>query len=101
MSPELLEGLNNQKDYVKNNPHKSDVFSLGCCMIIAATLDYEFIENIRNKDKQEEIDDIIKNSLINYYSEGLINIISKMVVYDETKRIDFIDLEKLIIKEFG
>ena len=101
MSPELLEGLNNQKDYVKNNPHKSDVFSLGCCMIIAATLDYEFIENIRNKEKQEEIDDIIKSSLINYYSEGLINIISKMVVYDDTKRIDFIDLEKLIIKEFG
>ena len=100
MSPELLEGLNNQKDYVKNNPHKSDVFSLGCCMIIAATLDYEFIDYIRNTNKQEEINEVIKSSLINYYSEKLINIMSKMVVYDEKQRIDFIDLERLINKEF-
>ena len=100
MSPELLFGLNNQKDYVKNNPHKSDVFSLGCCMIIASTLDYEFINNIRNEDNQEKINDIIKTSLENYYSEKLIEIFTKMLDYDAMNRIDFINLEKLVNKEF-
>ena len=100
MSPELLKGLNKNNYYVRNNPHKSDVFSLGCCMIIAATLNYEFIENIRNENEQEEINNIIKETLENYYSDKLIDTIIKMIAYNEKERIDFIDLEKLINKEF-
>ena len=100
MSPELLKGLNNNKDYVKNNPHKSDVYSLGCCFIIAATLNYEFIEDIRKENKQEDIDKLIKDTLNNYYSEKLINLFTKMLVFNEMKRLDFIDLEKIINKEF-
>ena len=101
MSPELLRGYNNQMNFVKNNPHKSDVFSLGCCFIIAATLNYNFIDSLRNEDKQEELDKIVRSSLEIYYSDKLINIFTKMITYNEYKRIDFIDLEKLINKEFG
>lgn len=100
MSPELLKGYNRNRDYVRNNPHKSDVFSLGCCMIIASTLDYDFIDKIRKEEKQEDIDDIIRISLEGYYSEKFINIITKMIVINERIRIDFIDLEELIDKEF-
>ena len=51
MIQELLKRLNNNKDYVKNNPHKSDVYSLWCCFIIASTLNYEFIKDIRKENK--------------------------------------------------
>jgi len=100
MSPQLLSGLNNKKDYVKNNPYKSDVFSLGCCMIIAATLELDFIEDIRSEDKQEEVDDLITDKLKNNYSDKFINIILKMIAYNESSRIDCIDLENLIKKEY-
>ena len=100
MSPELLNGLNNNKDYVKNNPHKSDVYSLGCCFIIASTLNYEIIEDIRKEDKQEDIDELIRDTLKNYYSEKIINLFTKMLIFNEMKRLDFIDLEKIINKEF-
>ena len=100
MSPQLLDGYNKNLDYIKNNPHKSDVFSLGCCMIIAASLNYDVIDHIRNEKKQEEIDDIIKTYLEDHYSDKFINIVTKMIIYNEYKRIDFIELEKLINKEY-
>ena len=80
MSPQLLNGYNNQKNFIKNNPHKSDVFSLGCCFIIAATLNYEFINNLRNEDNQEGLDDIVRSSLQNYYSDKLINIFPSLLI---------------------
>ena len=100
MSPQLLDGFNKNLDYIKNNPHKSDVFSLGCCMIIAASLNFDVIEHIRNEKKQEEIDDIIKTYLEDHYSDKFINIVTKMIIYNEYKRIDFIELEKLLNKEY-
>ena len=100
MSPQLLDGYNKNLDYIKNNPHKSDVFSLGCCMIIAASLNYDVIDHIRNEKKQEEIDDIIKTYLEDHYSDKFINIVTKMIIYNEYKRIDFIELKKLIDKEY-
>lgn len=100
MSPQLLDGLNKNLDYIKNNPHKSDTFSLGCCMIIAASLNFDIIDHIRNEEKQEEIDDIIKTYLEDHYSDKFINIVTKMIIYNEYKRIDFIELEKLINKEY-
>ena len=100
MSPQLLDGYNNNLDYIKNNPHKSDVFSLGCCMIIAASLNYDVIDHIRNEKKQEEIDDIIKTYLEDHYSDKFINIVTKMIIYNEYKRINFIELEKLLNKEY-
>ena len=100
MSPQLLDGYNKNLDYIKNNPHKSDVFSLGCCMIIAASLNYDVIDHIRNEKKQEEIDDIIKTYLEDHYSDKFINIVTKMIIYNEYKRINFIELEKLLNKEY-
>ena len=101
MSPELLEGVNNQKDFIENNPHKSDVFSLGCCMMIAATLDYEIINSIRNPQTQEELDTIIKTVLNKGYSEKFSNLITKMLVIAENNRIDFINLDRAIKRKYS
>ena len=40
MSPALYNGLLRDAPYVDHNAFKSDVFSLGCCLIIAANLDF-------------------------------------------------------------
>ena len=47
MSPLLHDGLLNNADYIVHNTFKSDVFSLGCCLIIAACLDFDVIKEIR------------------------------------------------------
>ena len=100
MSPELLEGVNKQKDFIKNNPHKSDVFSLGCCMMIASTLNYEIIHSIRNPKTQDELNKVIKTVLEKRYSEKFSYLIIKMLINDENKRIDFINLERLIKRKY-
>ena len=100
MSPELLEGVNKQKDFIKNNPHKSDVFSLGCCMMIASTLNYEIIQSIRTPKTQEELNKIIKSVLEKRYSQKFSDLITKMLINDKNKRIDFINLEKLIKRKY-
>ena len=96
MSPILYKGLTEEKASVRDNAYKSDVFSLGYCMIIACVLDFEFINKIRNIEEQNKIDNIIKESLKNKYSTNFIDILLKMIVYSEKERIDFIGLEKLI-----
>ena len=100
MSPELLEGINKQKDFIKNNPHKSDVFSLGCCMMIAATLNYEIISTIRNPKNQVELNKVVKNVLEKRYSKKFSDLITKMLVINENNRIDFINLEKVIRRKY-
>ena len=44
MSPLLYDGLMKDDSYVEHNAYKSDVFSLGCCMIIAMNLNFEIIK---------------------------------------------------------
>ena len=41
MSPALYNGLLHDATYVNHDAYKSDVFSLGCCMIIALHLDFD------------------------------------------------------------
>ena len=100
MSPELLEGVNNKKDFIINNPHKSDVFSLGCCMMIASTLNYEIINSIRTPKTQEELNKIIKLVLEKRYSQKFSDLVIKMLIIDENKRIDFINLDRLIKRKY-
>ena len=80
MSPELLEGINKQKDFIKNNPHKSDVFSLGLCVMIAATLNYEIISSIRSPKSQVELNKIVRNVIEKRYSKKFSDLITKMLV---------------------
>ena len=99
MSPILFKGLTQEEKFVRDNPYKSDVFSLGFCMIIACVLDFNFINKIRNIEEQTKIDKLIRESLENRYSFKFIHVLLKMIVYYEKERIDFLGLEKLINDE--
>ena len=99
MSPILFKGLTQEEKFVRDNPYKSDVFSLGYCMIIACVLDFNFINKIRNVEEQTKVDKIIRESLEERYSFKFIYVLLKMIVYHEKERIDFLGLEKLIKEE--
>ena len=99
MSPILFKGLTQEEKFVRDNPYKSDVFSLGYCMIIACVLDFNFINKIRNLEEQTKTDKIIRESLESKYSFKFIYVLLKMIVYYEKERIDFLGLEKLIKDE--
>ena len=96
MSPILFKGLTREEKYVKDNAYKSDVFSLGYCMIIACVLDFNFINKIRNEEDQTKIENIIRSHLEKRYSDKFIKLLLKMTVYFEKERVDFIGLQKLI-----
>ena len=96
MSPILFKALMEKERIVKDDPYKSDVFSLGYCMLIAAVLDFEFINKIRKVEEQRQIDRIIREALEERYSNKFIYVLLKMIVHSEKERIDFLGLEKLI-----
>ena len=96
MSPLLYDGLIHKENYVQHNPYKSDVFSLGFCFIIAASLNYEIIKEIRKFDKEEKIKEIIIENFNGRYSDDFIYVIMKMITLDEKNRPDFVDLSRIV-----
>ena len=98
MSPILFYGLRSRKikKYIKHNPYKSDVFSLGLCLLFAATLCFESLYDIRELKNNISIKIIIEKYLKKRYSYKIISIISSMLDINETTRDDFIELKKRI-----
>ena len=98
MSPILFFGLRSRKikKYIKHNPYKSDVFSLGLCTLFAATLCFESLYDIRELKSNVSIKIIIEKYLKKRYSYKFINIICNMLDIYETSRDDFIELKKRI-----
>ena len=97
MSPVLFRALKEKQNdkYTEHNCYKSDVYSLGLCLILAATLTFNSLVDIR------ELNDMLsmKIALSKYlkgYSMRFKDIIYKMIEIDEKKRCDFIELEKYI-----
>ena len=82
--------------YVIHNSYKSDVFSLGMCILLACTLTTNILNNIRELKDMNIISQIITQALNTRYSQNLINIIIKMLQIDENLRCDFIELEQYI-----
>ena len=96
MSPILYKGLKMAKEDVVHDLYKSDVFSLGYSILYAVSLNHDIINEIRDLEKMEDITKILFKRMKPRYSEKFINIILKMINPEETKRIDFIALDKLI-----
>ena len=99
MSPILYNNLKIKNDYVKHNPYKSDVFSLGYCIICAAALNFDIVEKIREKNVHE-IKIVFNQYIPNFYSKKFMELIFKMIEEVEDKRIDFIRLKQILDKEF-
>ena len=101
MSPILFKGLTSEEKFVRDNPYKSDVFSLGYCFIYAMSLDLRLIKSLREETSMIDVLSIIKRSGVeNKYSEKFMNIIYKMIQTDENKRYDFFELYEEINKCF-
>jgi hypothetical protein len=96
MSPILYEGNLKDKFDIQHNPFKSDVFSLGYCFVLATALDPEIINEIRKISEREEIERLFNKYFPKGYSEKYIDLLLKMIVIDENKRVDFIGLDKIL-----
>ena len=101
MSPALYEGLKQGKNDVPHDPFKSDVFSLGFCLLYASSLNFELLYEARDNDSSEMINQILNKSLIKkVYSDKLITIIYNMLLFDENKRFSFQELLDFIDKNY-
>ena len=96
MSPILFFGLNKKKKQVTHNTYKSDVFSLGMCMLFAAKLNSDCLYDIREITDMNKIRKILNDYLGKMYSSSFIEILITMLEINEKKRPDFIQLEKII-----
>ena len=96
MSPILFDALNNNQLDVLHNSYKSDVFSLGMCIFLAATLSFDCLYEIREEKNMNIIKKILEKYLIPRYSKNLVEILFNMLQIDEDLRPNFIELEKLI-----
>ena len=97
MSPALYWGLLHGKKNLVHNIFKSDVFSLGYCILYAITLNIKVLEKIRKLDDNTKIRNIILQFINkNIYSDEFLNIICKMVNINEEERWDFENIYKEI-----
>ena len=96
MSPILFYAYNRNVPNVLHNTYKSDVFSLGMCALLVASLTVRPLCDIREIKNMVTIETIIINTLVNRYSKKMINLILKMLEIDENLRMDFIQLEEYI-----
>ena len=101
MSPLLYEGLMHNVNYVQHNPYKSDVFSLGLSMIIAATLNSNIIEEIRKIKQEEDIRELLTVNFNGRYSNFFIYLMAKMIEIEEKNRPDFIELNKIVKNHYS
>ena len=101
MSPILFDSLKKKKrsgKYILHNSYKSDVFSLGFCILLAATLKVDSLYVIREINDMIILSNEVHKFLRKRYSENLINVIISMLEIDEKNRMDFIELEKIVDK---
>ena len=96
MSPILFDALNNHERSVLHNSYKSDVFSLGMCLLLAVTLSFDSVYEIREEKDMNTIKNILEKYLIPHYSNYLLNILYHMLQIDEELRPNFIELENLL-----
>ena len=100
MSPLLYNSLHENKEDVKHNQFKSDMFSLGYCFVYAASLNLNIISKIRDVNNNIALRKILTKEFDGRYSVKLIDLILKMISFNEENRIDFIELEKILREDF-
>ena len=99
MSPIIFYGLRQNLQEIKHNVYKSDVFSLGYCILLAGCLNFDSLVQIRELTDMNKIQNILIYFLSGRYSNDLISFIIKMIEVDENKRPDFLQLESILIQK--
>ena len=99
MSPILFNALRNSSvEDLQYNAFKSDVFSLGLCFLLSASLSYRPLSELRDIKDMSEIKILIEKSLKGRYSKNFIDILYSMLQMEEKDRPDFVELESIIKK---
>ena len=96
MSPLLYNGLKTNQIDIKHNLFKSDVYSLGLCILYAATLNVNYLCKIRNYFNMRFVRSFIFDLLKKNYKEKFIDLLCLMLEINEEKRPDFIEMERLL-----
>ena len=101
MSPILFKALHDCPEVdLEYNAYKSDVFSLGLCMLLSSTLGFQALYDIRELYDNNKIKKIIENYLSVRYSKDYIKLIVSMLQLKEKNRPDFIELENNIQQNY-
>ena len=101
MSPVLYKGYKFNKKNILHNPYKSDVFSLGYCLVYALCLNIKVLESLRELTTMRSIIACINKHIVHHlYSDKLMKLIYKMIETNEDQRIDFKDLMEELNKNF-
>jgi ribosomal protein L37E len=100
MSPVLYDGLKKDKDDIIHNPYKSDVFSLGFCLMYAAFLNFNIIYEVRDVNDMNRMEKILQRHFKNKYTEKFIKLLLVMLEINESKRCDFVELNNYINENF-
>jgi hypothetical protein len=66
----------------------------------SASLNFNIIYEVRDLNDMSKLDKILHKYLKNKYTEKFIHLIAKMLETDESKRIDFLELEQYINENF-
>ena len=93
MSPILFSALSQRQNIIIHNTFKSDVFSLGMCLLLASTLTFRSLFEIRELKDMNLIQKVLEKYLIVKYSYNFVNILMKMLELNENLRPDFIELD--------
>lgn len=72
------------------------MFSVGMCILYAATLTCNSLYDIREMDDMNNIRSVLNNYMNGKYSNNFIEILMCMLEVNEKKRPDFIQMEKVI-----
>ena len=96
MSPIVFKGYHGGMQTIKHNTFKSDVFSLGMCFFLAASLNYDALNVIREIYNMNIVKKILNKYLGKRYSLNLIELLVTMLQVDEKKRPDFNELELML-----
>jgi len=95
MSPIVFKGYRSGIQNIRHNAYKSDVYSLGICFFLAATLSYDGPNIIRLMTDMKKIKKVLDYNLSKRYSKQLINMLYIMLQVEESKRPDFLGLQVL------
>ena len=96
MSPIVFKGYRSGLQNIGHNAYKSDVYSLGICFFLAASLSYDGPNFIRPMNDMNKIKNVLDYNLANKYSAKIINLIYTMIQIEEKVRPDFLELEAML-----
>jgi len=96
MSPLLYNGLRTNQIDIKHNLFKSDVYSLGLCILYAATFNINYLYKIRKYINMNVVRSFIFDLLKKNYSQHFINLLCLMLDINEDNRPDFLEMERIL-----